>query len=179
MAKRNLNNWLLISGNGRHVGKTWLAERFIHQLSESENVVAIKIASHMHQLGPEVKWLDGGPDKWMIGEETDTKSDKDSVRMLKAGAEKVFYAQMNDDIYNLDQLNYLDKVLTGEELIICESASIGNFINPGAAFYVYDPNNIAKNCNWSFSYQALESLQSKIVNPPKKIRWEKNSWIIN
>jgi len=179
MVGRELKNWLLIAGNGRHVGKTWLSELCIHQLSKSHKVIALKIASHMHDVSDDIKWLKGETGKWMIGEEHNHQSLKDSGRMLKAGADKVYYAQMTDDCFLRPMLEFIETQLDDNIPVVCESAALGDLIQPGLALYVFDRLNLTKQCRWDFDYSSFESVKSNIINPPKEVRWERNSWQIN
>ncbi len=179
MIKEKLNNWLLISGNGRHVGKTWLSEYCINQLAFDHSVIGLKIASHIHATNKDINWMTGEDNKWMLGEENNAQSNKDSGRMLKAGAKRVFYAQMTNDAFLNPMLEFINNQLKQKHVIVCESAAIGKIIEPGMAFYVYNPNHTSKVCQWSFNYHCFESINSRIINPPKKISWEKNNWIIN
>ena len=41
-------NLLLVAGNGRNVGKTWLVCRIIEKISQNQKVTAVKISSHYH-----------------------------------------------------------------------------------------------------------------------------------
>ena len=43
-------NLLLVSGNGRNVGKTYFACRIIGLLSQKNPVTAVKISPHVHEI---------------------------------------------------------------------------------------------------------------------------------
>ena len=89
-------NLLLIAGTGNKSGKTTLACRIIDQFRHPE-IVAIKITPHFHETTP---GLDSYFRKqgYSISEETDTETAKDTSRMLKAGASKVYFAKVTDNI---------------------------------------------------------------------------------
>ncbi|MCU4173733.1 hypothetical protein [Carboxylicivirga sp. N1Y90] len=173
-----LNNYLLIAGNGRNVGKTWLSELCIRELAKQHDVIALKIASHAHAINEDIEQLAGKNKQWMIGLETNRNSSKDSARMLKAGAALAYYAQLNNDAFLPDLLQWLKENIKADQPVICESSAIGRFIKPGLAFYVEDHSNSDKTCAWDFPFSTQQSQQNRIINPPSTIRWEKNSWQI-
>lgn len=174
-----LDNWLIIAGNGRNVGKTWLAEFCIQQLAFQHEVVSLKVASHFHQLSGDIKWLDGDQENWMIGKETNRHSLKDSGRMLAAGASTAYYAQLKSDEYIPKILDCLNEHIQKDQVVVCESAAIGQFIIPGLALFVEDAQQSSKICRWDFKHHKLNSEHSRITNLPKSITWDKNSWTIN
>ncbi len=177
--RSKLNNWLIIAGNGRNVGKTWLAEYCIQQLAFQYDVISLKIASHIHKLSADIKWIDGDQDNWMLGKETNRHSLKDSGRMLAAGASHSYYAQLKSDQYIPEILSYLNGHIKEDQIVICESAAIGQFIIPGLAFFVQDSKLNEKTCIWDFEYLELHSEHSRITNLPKSIKWDKSNWTIN
>lgn len=178
MERLKLNNWLIIAGNGRNVGKTWLSEYCIKQLASSHKVISLKIASHMHQLSDDIKYLAGDITNWMLGEECNPSSKKDSGRMLTAGANTAYYAQLCSDKHLPQIIDYIRTTHETDQPIVCESAAIGQFGIPGLAFYIEDKNNINKTHNWDFSFHGLYSEKSEITNLPKEVLWDKSNWII-
>lgn len=121
-------NLLLIAGTGTKSGKTTIACRIIEQFSNL-NITAIKISPHMHETTSGLKTIyeEKG---FVIYEETDTDSTKDSSRMLRSGASKVYFAKVLDDrlLYVFNRIR--DLVHEGAP-IICESPALRNFIEPG------------------------------------------------
>lgn len=165
---------VLIAGSGRNVGKTFLAEQFIRELSQSNRVMGLKISSHMHVLNDDVAVKAGDGVNWIIGEEQNSNSSKDSGRLLKAGATQVVYAQVRDDYYLKEVIRWLRNVLPDDQLVVCESAAFGQYIQPGCAFFVSD-GMTGKQCRWDFNYTMVESKNQTLINPPS-IRWSQNSW---
>lgn len=122
------NNILLISGLGRDTGKTLLATKVIEKFS-NQNVTAIKISPHFHSL-QEQPILLGIPNFFEVYEETNPGGHKDSSRMLRAGAKKVFYIQCNDK--TLERvLNIMIMHLDRETPIVCESGALSKYLVPG------------------------------------------------
>ncbi len=122
---------LLISGNGRNVGKTTLACRIISHLSKTNEVTGIKISSHFHNYNAEPLVEKDG--EFVILKEKDTNQ-KDSSRMLQAGASHVFYV--------MAKKNYLDKAFRSlipfldNQAVVCESGGLHQYIQPGIFLFV-------------------------------------------
>jgi len=122
-------NLLLIAGTGTKSGKTTLACRIIEQFSHL-NVTAIKITPHFHETTPGLKTIYEEPG-YAIYEETNTDSSKDTSRMLRAGATKVYYAKVLDDRL-LFVFNRIMELIPAGTPIICESPALRYFTEPGA-----------------------------------------------
>ena len=122
-------NLLLIAGTGTKSGKTTLACRIIEQFSHL-NVTAIKITPHFHETTPGLKTIYEEPG-YAIYEETNTDSSKDTSRMLRAGASKVYYAKVLDDRL-LFVFNRIMELIPAGTPIICESPALRYFTEPGA-----------------------------------------------
>jgi hypothetical protein len=124
----NIPNLLLIAGTGTESGKTSMACRIIEQFYEL-NITAIKISPHFHEATPGLKTLyeEKG---YSIYEETNRDTIKDTSRMFRSGAAKVYFAKVLDDRlrFVFDKIMYFIPEGTP---IICESPAIRNYIEPG------------------------------------------------
>jgi hypothetical protein len=121
-------NLLLIAGTGTKSGKTSTACRIIEQF-HGLNISALKITPHFHETTPGLKTVyeETGI---AIYEETDPGSMKDTSRMLRSGALKVYFAKVLDDRL-LYVFNRIRDLLPENAPIICESPALRNFIEPG------------------------------------------------
>ena len=91
---------LLISGDGRNTGKTSLATSIIQKFAAVSEIIALKISPHFHDLTPGlIPVLSVDDFSLFIDENPDTN--KDTSRMLRAGASKSYLLQANK--------NYLKK----------------------------------------------------------------------
>src|SRR5665647_1648223 len=88
-------NLLLIAGTGTKSGKTTIACKIIEQF-KNLNLTAIKISPHFHETTPGLISISENKG-YVIYEETDKLSSKDTSRMLTSGASKVFFAKVWDD----------------------------------------------------------------------------------
>ena len=126
----NQPNLLLIAGTGRNVGKTSLACALISQISISHRVIGVKISPHFHEHSSSEKIIVKSADFEII-EELNPIASKDSSRMLKAGASRVFYVQTKNDDVLIEVINELQQFWTNETAVICESGGLRHFIEPG------------------------------------------------
>jgi hypothetical protein len=122
-------NLLLIAGTGTKSGKTTLACRIIEQFRHL-NITAIKITPHFHETTPGLKVIIEEPG-YAIYEETDQDSTKDTSRMLRAGAARVYYAKVLDDRL-LFVFNKITELIPEGTPIVCESPALRYYVEPGA-----------------------------------------------
>lgn len=122
-------NLLLIAGTNRNVGKTTLACRIINQLAKTHEVIAVKITPHFHSQCDSCQTLYTEP-ALQITEELSIHTLKDSSKMKAAGATRVFYVQGSDE--KLPQvIEFLRKSIPDGVPIVCESAAMGDYLEPG------------------------------------------------
>ena len=121
-------NLLLIAGTGTKSGKTSVACKIISQF-KSLKITAIKISPHFNEITEGLVLISEGKG-YSIYEETDESSSKDTSRMLRAGASKVFFAKVWDDQLP-DVFNTIRGTLPANGPVICESPALRNFIEPG------------------------------------------------
>jgi len=118
-------NTIIVAGTGQNVGKTTFVCNLI---SENNNIIAIKISPHFHKLTKTDKIL-VQTNNYIIIEETKTNTGKDSAKMLKAGAKKVFYVQSTDKYLPL-VFNEIKKLIPKKSDIIIESGGARNIFKP-------------------------------------------------
>lgn len=140
-----IQNLLLIAGTGTRSGKTTMACRIIHDLKELK-IVAIKITPHFHETTPGLASIERGGG-YEVYEETDTGSSKDTSRMLKAGAHRVYFAKVLEDQL-LKVFEKITGLIPAGTPVICESPALRNFVVPGV-FIIMTSNTINKEKNIS------------------------------
>jgi len=121
-------NLLLVAGRGTNAGKTTVICRILEQ-NEDKKIIAVKITPHFHEITPGLRLLEEG-EGYAIYEETSREGIKDTNRMIRAGASRVYFAKVRDDkllfAFNLIMKN------TGSDIpVICESPALRNFAEPG------------------------------------------------
>jgi len=131
---KEFNNILLVSGSGRNIGKTTLACNIITQISNDKPVYGIKITPHFHAIDSNQEIVEKG-EGFKIFQEKDIMSDKDSSRMIRAGAHKVYFVQC-DDVYLPSIYKQLVNLLPPDCAVVCESGSFAGVFKPGLHFVV-------------------------------------------
>lgn len=105
-----------------------MACRIIEQF-KSLKIISIKITPHFHETTPGLKTV-VEESAYAIYEETERGTNKDTSRMLQAGAARVYYAKVLDD-----RIKFVFKKITDlipeDTPIICESPVLRNYIEPG------------------------------------------------
>lgn len=121
-------NLLIIAGTGRNSGKTTLACQVINKFRQL-SPVAVKISPHFHE--PAAGLLEWHiEDGFSIFTENNKEGNKDSSRMLGAGAAKVYYIVCRDE-YIKKSFSMVFSTLTAGIPVVCESPSLAKFIDPG------------------------------------------------
>ena len=121
-------NLLLIAGTGTNSGKTSMVCRMIESFP-GLRITAIKISPHFHEITSGLVLI-SEDEGYVIYEETNSGTSKDTSRMLRAGADKVFYAKVWDDKVFIAFKEIMKKVPKGTP-VICESPALRDFIEPG------------------------------------------------
>ena len=136
------NNVLLISGTGRNVGKTTLAVQLIEHF-RAYNIIGVKISPHFHPFDEDKEKIIYKTGDIIILEEHSAIRSKDSGRMLRAGAKRVFFI-MAKDAHLAKAFAVMMELLTEQQPLIIESAALRNYIRPGV-FVLLDAQNTAAN----------------------------------
>lgn len=130
---------LMIGGSGRNVGKTTLICAIIRKFAPTTPLIGLKVTSIRH--GEEDfhgHHDDPLSETFRIFEETDQASEKDTAKMLKAGARKVYFIQTTDEQMPL-AMDAFFKLVGQQSTIICETRSLRRFIKPGLFILITDP----------------------------------------
>jgi hypothetical protein len=121
----------MIGGNSRNAGKTTLACKIISKLSQSHEVIGLKVTSI--RPGEENLHGDHSEDEladFEIHEEIDPASHKDTSLMLRAGASRVYYIRTSTECSEVAVKEFF-KLHVSDQAVICESRSLRDFIIPG------------------------------------------------
>ena len=132
----NPSNLLLVAGPGRNSGKTTIICKIIEQFRHI-GITSVKISPHFHTPSYGLIHISGKPG-YEIYEETNSDTSKDSSRMLRSGAEKVYYIQTFEEGLNEAFSDFYAKTASGKP-IICESPSLINYVEPGLFIIMISP----------------------------------------
>jgi len=158
-----LPNMLLIGATDRNVGKTTFACEMISRHNVANSVIGIKITVIKESNG---KCPRGGQGcgvcsslkgNYLITEEIDASTKKDTAQMLNAGASKVFWLRVLDSSMKEGVNALLKKIKKKTDksvILICESNSIRKVIEPGLFIVLNnsDTDYIKPSCKSVISY---------------------------
>ncbi|NTW33291.1 MAG: hypothetical protein HGB12_11835 [Bacteroidetes bacterium] len=120
---------LMIGATSRNSGKTELASAFIKKFSKKNKIVGLKVSTyHINDSNFHGQQSLPLPDKYIIIKESE-KSDKDTARMLNAGASEVYWLRTKVEYIN-EAVNEFIKLIDKTSFIVCESNSLTKFIKP-------------------------------------------------
>ena len=122
------SNLILIGGSSQNVGKTTFTIDILKKYSSTNSIIAIKTSCHFHGILDTDIVIENNSE-FTITEETVTNTGKDSSRMLKAGASRVFFIQAKDEFIG-NAFSYISEKLGNDDLIICETASLRKHLVP-------------------------------------------------
>lgn len=130
------NRMIMIGSTGRNSGKTTFGSEFIKKHKENHKIVALKVTTIEKR---NMKCPRGGEGcgvctslkgNYDIREEKNPGDIKDTQRLKKAGAEKVYWIRAYPEYLSQafeDFLSLLDDV----DIILCESNSLRKYVKPG------------------------------------------------
>jgi len=124
-----MNNLVIVAGSGRNVGKTEFVCGLIRNVSSKCQVYGLKVSA----VYPDEKIYHGCHGNTVsepLVEETRVDLDKDSARMLRAGAQRVFYLRAEDAQIKNGFEQFLKMVPDGAP-VVCESGSLSKIVRPG------------------------------------------------
>jgi hypothetical protein len=164
-------NLLLVSGNGRNVGKTFFACRIISLLAQKQQVTAVKISPHLHEIPENIDVL-CRTENFTVINETEINR-KDSSLFLQSGAVKVLFVMCKPE--NLHEaFQHIKPYLTSGP-VVCESAGLGETIATGLSFFMKKPNDaIIKNLKQAQRSQIIENDGQNIHFDFARIEFENN-----
>ena len=167
-------NVLTISGTGRNVGKTNLACSIIKKFAQNASVTGIKITPHFHEVDYQSSLLEK-PGIYSVYREDRKDRDKDSSRMLAAGADYVLYVQTHDE-YLYDLWNEISGFMNKEAPIIIESGGIHNAIKPGIALLLTNNGQSGDKHINREEYIEIGSSESHIESILNRINYTGGQW---
>lgn len=181
MIRSNVSNLLLIAGTGRNVGKTTLACQLIQKFAGKFDITGIKISPHFYQTGKNTKIIVRNKN-YVLMEETNKLSDKDSARMLKAGASNVYFVQAAD-FYLRKVMEDVLHIVGYEKPIVCESGGLIKFVRPGI-FLMLGRHDVSQKKKSVYHYEMLTdrwlSFDGKEFDINlNRIKFSDNSWQLN
>jgi hypothetical protein len=121
-------NLLIVAGTGTKTGKTTMACRIIGKFRKKE-IIAVKISPHFHEKTEGLEEIETG-EGFAIYSETDPGSGKDTSRMLRSGASKVYLAT----VWDSDLAEVFKRIISKIPRnipVVCESPALRKYYEPG------------------------------------------------
>ncbi len=137
-------NLLLIAGTGNKSGKTTLACRIIEQFRDY-GIFGIKITPHFHETTPGLNMV-VSTRGYSIYEETDPETQKDTSRMLRSGAKRIYFVKVTDEDMR-DALTEIMNIIPAGTPIVCESPALRYHVDPGLFIIMKSDNSNNKDIN--------------------------------
>lgn len=140
---RLLPNMILVGSAARHLGKTSLSVRLIEALAAAEKVVGVKVTTIQDKRetcprgGPGCGVCSSVTGDYEICEETDPGTEKDTSRLLKAGAARVFWLKAMREAL-AEGFDALTASIDRDAVVVAESNSLRNVVAPGLFLMVKD-----------------------------------------
>ena len=131
-----LPGMLMVGAVGRGIGKTGFVCSLIRRFSSQCNIIGIKVTAVEKADGTCPRGGSGCgvcsslQGHYYITEELDKHTDKDTCRMLVAGAGQVFWLRVLKK-YLEEGINALLDIIGNDAVLICESNSLRRVVEPG------------------------------------------------
>jgi molybdopterin-guanine dinucleotide biosynthesis protein A len=141
-----LDGMLMIGSAGANVGKTELACELLKRFGKSTDIIGLKVTAIREKDGQCPRGgigcgvctsLEGD---FCITEETNTKSQKDTGRLLAAGAKQVFWLRVLKT-HLKECITALINIIGPDAISICESNSLRHVVEPGLFLVVRGRNS--------------------------------------
>jgi molybdopterin-guanine dinucleotide biosynthesis protein A len=159
-----LDGMLMIGSAGSNVGKTELACTLLRKFSKTSDIIGIKVTTIKDKDGQCPRGGEGCgvcsslEGVYCITEELNSTSDKDTARLLSAGASRVFWLRVLRD-HLLEGATALLDVIGPDAVSICESNSLRQVVEPGIFLMARNRNLKA----WKNSARQVKKYADKIV----------------
>ncbi|MCX6303905.1 MAG: hypothetical protein NT040_02965 [Bacteroidetes bacterium] len=137
--RKPLPHFVIISGSGKKVGKTFMATAVIRSFSEKFPLLALKISPHVHDsLGNTTLVAEG--EGFRIFRDL-APHHKNSGQFLEAGALLSFFMETGD-VHLAEAIEVFMAVCNPmNRPVICESGALGNLCEPGISIFISHPDD--------------------------------------
>ncbi len=178
----------MIGSAASNVGKTELACALLGKFAKNCDVIGIKVTTIKDKDGQCPRGGEGCgvcsslEGVYSIIEELDNSSEKDTARLLAAGASRVFWLRVREE-HLLEGITALLDVIGHDAVSICESNSLRQVVEPSLFLMVGSRNSK----NWKSSAVGVKKFADRIVISdgssfdfdPNRVKFINGKWIIN
>ena len=176
--KASLDSLLLIGSTARSAGKTTLACRIIDKFKDKK-IIAIKIAAIRTTDLKNHKELGIDKKGFAILEETEKTTNKDTSRMLTAGAKKAFLLCAKKENLN-NAIECLLEKMPKDTIFICESNSLRKILEPAVFVIVKGKGRIKPSAGQVLNYadRVIKSNEDDFASVLEDLKIKGCSWSI-
>ena len=181
------SNILIIGSTGRHAGKTEFACRIIEKHATLNEIIGVKVVPVDKNEDSCHRGIEGCglcnslTGDYKIIEEKTTDLYKDTARMLKAGANKV-YLLLLDRNYLEEGIKAVLRIIPDNAFIVIESNSIRKVLEPGLFLVIKEVmnNSVKGSCAEviEFADKIIEFNNANWDFLPDKVLIQNGCWII-
>jgi hypothetical protein len=180
-------NFLLVGGTGRNSGKTEFASSVIRFVKDIHPVVGLKVTTFkegdekchgQRDAHTAARYF---PTGYQITEEKQAGPDKDTSRMLQAGAGRVYWLRARRECLS-EGLDEVLRMVEPGELVICESNSLRHILKPDLFLVIRDQSpEIKPTCLevMGMADVIVTSDGKSFIPPPEAVAYSGGRWTIN
>jgi hypothetical protein len=177
MLRKSFPRFIIISGSGQKVGKTYMAIALIRVFSGKFPLLALKISPHVHDSLGNTRLI-AAAEGFRIYEELGPNH-KNSGQFLDAGAHQSYFME-SDDGHLAEAFDHFMKECNPQDHpVICESGALSNLIKPGILIFINDSTDILREDKLKTLERADLVLEAKTFDTKElvtKIRYSNNVW---
>lgn len=166
-------NMLMIGSTCKNAGKTALACKIIEKFKSQYDITVLKITILTDPINPTSS-------QYEITEETNPSCEKDTCRLLSKKPEKVLW--LKTSYYSLREgFSKFMEILSQTSIIVCESTSLRNFVEPGIFVVMKNNENAIKPSAQNVLHLADEILTNndeELSHFISRLRIQNNEWRI-
>ena len=170
-------HFIIVSGSGKKVGKTFMAASLIRSFSSSTPLVALKISPHVHDsFGNTLLRAESGG--FRIYQDLGTHQ-KNSGKFLDAGALQSFFMETADQHLGEAFSIFMAECNPENHPVICESGALGLRIKPGISIFISRSSDEHPEHKSAAMRQADLVLRSTSFSTPEiieRISFSQNGW---
>ena len=179
MDRKPFNQFIIISGSGKKVGKTYMATALIRAFSNQFPLIALKISPHEHDSLGNIQLI-AKNDGIRIFRDLEVHA-KNSGQFLNAGAAKSFFMETDDVHLSLAFDIFMERCNPANQPVICESGALSDLIKPGILIFItrsadHLPEHKLATLSRADLVLPAESFFPSVVI--SKIRFSENRWHI-
>ncbi|MEI6173635.1 MAG: hypothetical protein WCR01_07765 [Bacteroidota bacterium] len=177
MTRKSFPQFIIISGSGKKVGKTYLAVNLIRSFSGKFPLLALKISPHLHDsLGNSGMVAASAGIRIFQDMEPHRKN---SGKFLEAGAARSFFMETDDEHLAEAFERFMKECNPQNEPVIIESGALGHLIQPGLLIFINSPPELTREVKLKTMNMADLVLPARLFDPGKisdQIGFSENRW---